>query len=87
MATGMGGCQRADSNFGPIVLPTCVNGQDFTLFFEQSILTLVPTSIFVVILTARIIHLAKEERKCEGGALHICKLVSERATENLRAIY
>lgn len=83
----MGGCQRADLDFGPIVLPTCVNGQDFTLFFEQSMLTLAPASIFVVVLAERIIRVAKEASKCEGGVVRICKLVSECATVNLKAIY
>lgn len=86
MATGMEDCQRADLNFGPVVLPTCLDGQDFTLLFEHSILALAPASIFIVILTVRIIHPAKEERKCKAGALRIGKLVSERATAHIRTI-
>ena len=42
--------------FGPVVvaLPTCYNGFDFTLLFEENILSLVPNVILTILLIFRV---------------------------------
>lgn len=67
-------CSEADSAFGP-VLPAGCRGADLTLAFEQSILTLLPAAIFLIILPARIFYLSKQSTKSVPSKLRIAKVV------------
>lgn len=65
-----------EDSFGPQVVG-CLGGFDFTLLFEESILSILPMSVVLLFLPARIAHLFKNERKVYEGLLHNLKLVRE----------
>ncbi|OCK85970.1 putative multidrug resistance protein [Lepidopterella palustris CBS 459.81] len=48
---------HADNVFGPVVAPPCRNGFDFTLLFEQSLLSIAPSSIFLLLVPLRLLWL------------------------------
>jgi len=48
---------RADNVFGPVVAPPCRHGFDFTLLFEQTILSIAPSSIFLLLVPFRLFWL------------------------------
>lgn len=52
-ATAAGCPLSADQVFGPIVARSCRQGWDFTLLFEQSILSIAPISIFLLVVPLR----------------------------------
>ncbi|THV54559.1 hypothetical protein BGAL_0024g00240 [Botrytis galanthina] len=64
----------ADALFGPRV-DTCRRQFDFTLLFEQSIFTVGPSAIFVVLLSLRIPKLYREKRKTLPNSLWGFKLI------------
>lgn len=64
----------AENTFGPAVLG-CLGGFDFTLLFEETILSILPLSLVLLSLPLRIAHLFKSERKVYEGLLHNLKLV------------
>lgn len=49
--------------FGPVVVasPTCYNGFDFTLLFEEIFLSLVPNVIFTILLIFRVSFLLRRK--------------------------
>lgn len=65
-----------DNNFGPIVHNPNADF-DFTLLFEQSILTIVPSVCFLLYAPARVWWLWREEKKASFGPLIAVKQVSE----------
>ena len=65
MATG-------DNRFGPH-LPGVF---DFTLLFEQSILSLLPTALFILFTPLRVLPLVKRANRAEGRWLLWAKCVS-----------
>ncbi|PHH89568.1 hypothetical protein CDD83_5759 [Cordyceps sp. RAO-2017] len=65
-----------EDSFGPIVADSCLGGFDFTLLFEESILTLVPLGIAVGWASLRFIGLRKEPAKVEASWLLASKLLS-----------
>lgn len=56
---GSAACLDADRNFGPIVQGSCRDGFDFTLFFEQAVLTIAPISLLLLLAPLRICWLHK----------------------------
>lgn len=62
-----------DTNFGPHH-PGLF---DFTILFEQSILSLLPTCIFILLVPLRISVLWKHEKATKPGILLWSKLVSD----------
>ena len=60
----------ADNSFGPYA-GTCRGGFDFTLLFEESILTIPLLAIFILILPLRILQLYKNDKKVVRSALQI----------------
>ncbi|KAG6028095.1 hypothetical protein E4U19_001674 [Claviceps sp. Clav32 group G5] len=61
---------------GPTVTHSCLHGFDFTLLFEESILTLLPLLFTVVLLVPRAIVLRKEGPKVQRSWLFALKLVA-----------
>ncbi|KAG6153317.1 hypothetical protein E4U37_003042 [Claviceps purpurea] len=61
---------------GPTVTRSCLHGFDFTLLFEESILTLLPLLFTVVLLIPRAIVLRKKGRKVQRSWLFALKLVA-----------
>jgi len=64
-----------DNSFGPAVR-VCRSDFDFTLLFEQIILTIVPSSIFILLGIARVTTLAHQNEVTSGWILKIGKQVS-----------
>jgi hypothetical protein len=62
----------SDNNFGP----HRVGVFDFTILFEQSILSLLPTALFLLLVPLRLFVLRNNERATELGTLLWLKLVS-----------
>ena len=51
----------ADNVFGPVVAPPCRRGFDFTLLFEQSILSIGASCIFLLIVPSRLFWLYRSK--------------------------
>lgn len=70
-------CSVAEENvFGPRVSPSCEDGFDFTLLFEESILTIVPVIIASLLLAVRVWKLQGIPVKINRSWLYIAKLVA-----------
>ncbi|KAF2842938.1 hypothetical protein M501DRAFT_1005649 [Patellaria atrata CBS 101060] len=67
-------CQRIDNTFGPYA-EHCRGGFDFTLLFEQSILSVPIVSVFLLIAPLRIWYLFTKSAKATGGILLTAKLI------------
>lgn len=66
----------AEKVFGPRVAASCVNGFDFTLLFEESILTIAPISIVCLILPIRVWRLQGIPVQARKSWLYTVKLVA-----------
>jgi hypothetical protein len=65
-----------DNLFGPQVEP-CLRSFDFTLRFENLLLSIAPSAIFLLIAPIRIYSLRNTQKRVVGGsAFQIVKLVS-----------
>ncbi|KAK5989321.1 ABC multidrug transporter B [Cladobotryum mycophilum] len=62
--------------FGPVVSATCLGGFDFTLLFEESILTTIPLGIAGAWSIWRLLHLRHEVAKVKSSWLLACKMVA-----------
>jgi hypothetical protein len=51
----------ADKVFGPVVAPPCRRGFDFTLLFEQSIFSIGPSCIFLLVVPLRLFWLYRSK--------------------------
>lgn len=69
-------CIRADNTFGPTTKELCRGGFDFTLLFEQSFLSLVPSILLILALPFRLVRLLHTDIKTVPSYLYKCKLVS-----------
>jgi ATP-binding cassette subfamily C (CFTR/MRP) protein 1 len=67
---------NADNVFGPRV-EACSRQFDFTLLFEQSILSIAPAALFTFLLSFRITQLYRVGRKTLPNYLRDVKLVFE----------
>lgn len=69
-------CVSLDDSFGPHA-GDCRGGFDFTLFFEETILTLLPICPLVLLIPPRIWYLLRRPKKVQTGKRLIgAKLVS-----------
>ena len=66
-----------DDTFGPAVI-ACRGGFDFTLLFEQTILTIGPAALFLLLSPYRLWQLVKEDRKTTTQWMLWVKQVGER---------
>lgn len=64
-----------DDVFGPVVAE-CARAFDFTLLFEESILSILPSAILILLSPVRLLSLRKKQHVVGGGALRGAKLVS-----------
>lgn len=74
MATQSSVCARLDDRFGPHA-DSCRGGFDFTLLFEETILTLLPLALILLIAPVRIFYLSRKDKKVVQTRLLSCKLV------------
>lgn len=71
-AQPLSGCaQGSDNSFGPI--SQC--RYDFTLFFEQAILSAVPSAIFLLSALPRLFYLYRQHEKTVRTPAEVVKLV------------
>jgi hypothetical protein len=63
-----------DNAFGPQVDP-CLRSFDFTLLFEETVLTILPLGLVLLAAACRLIVLSKRRRKARLGVLSTLKLV------------
>ncbi|KAI1207078.1 ABC transporter [Annulohypoxylon truncatum] len=66
---------QEDALFGPAVGIACRGGFDFTLLFEQSILTIPLAGICSFAFLARLGYLSKKEPVASGGLIRLAKLI------------
>lgn len=69
-----GSCPRVDDTFGPWA-GSCRGGFDFTLLFEESILSLLPLCLLLLVVPLRIPYLIKRNIKVNQSLLSPSKLV------------
>lgn len=81
---GPGSCARVDDTLGPWA-GSCRGGFDFTLLFEESVLSLFPLCLLLLIIPFRIFYLIKREVKVNQSLLSPSKLVC--ALLRLNCIY
>lgn len=67
--------RQADSHFGPFADSPPRGGPDFTLTFEQTILTLIPAAIFVLAVPVRLAYLIKSETRTKPNLIRLVKQV------------
>lgn len=78
MAANISLAQRAancDASFGPTVSNCKTSRFDFTLLFEQSILTIAPLVLCLLLTVPRIVRLLGSRRKANGRLRLALKLV------------
>ncbi|KAI0814150.1 ABC transporter [Xylaria sp. FL0064] len=64
----LGACPSdADSSFGPAINSSCRGGFDFTLLFEESILSLSPAALFIIVSSWRVVYLVKSRTKASSN--------------------
>ncbi|KAI1930027.1 hypothetical protein LOZ60_001286 [Ophidiomyces ophidiicola] len=68
-------CAQIDDTFGPYALH-CRNSFDFTLLFEETLLTIVPIGLLMLITPFRIFYLLKKQKKVNDGPLIHLKLTA-----------
>lgn len=68
-------CVAADKSFGPAIPTGCRGGFDFTLLFEQSILSILPCGLFLFISAIRLLGLYRSRPVTEADVNHTAKLV------------
>lgn len=69
-------CSVADEDtFGPFVNASCRHGFDFTLLFEELILTFVPLTTVLLILPFRVWRLRRASDKVDRSWLYVAKEV------------
>jgi ATP-binding cassette subfamily C (CFTR/MRP) protein 1 len=69
-------CTRDDDTFGPSIIQQCRGGFDFTLLFEQSVLSLAPSIVLLLAVPLRLIKLARSDLKTLPSCLYLVKMVS-----------
>ena len=67
-------CRRIDDTFGPYA-EGCRGGFDFTLLFEESLLSILPQVLLFGIIPLRILYLARRSIKVEYSLLSPTKPV------------
>ena len=68
-------CASVDNTFGPWAGRDCRGGFDFTLLFEETILSITPLSILICIAPFRIFYLWKKRTKVSKSLLQVAKFV------------
>ena len=68
-----------DNNFGPFLQIPGKETFDFTLLFEETILSIGPSALLLLLIPPRILRLWKSPRKVTGSYLQTTKIVSDPA--------
>lgn len=74
--SSLASCSRIDDSFGPHA-GDCRGGFDFTLLFEEAILTILPLGLLLLVLPPRVWFLLRRPQKVAAGSYSApIKLVS-----------
>ncbi|KAI0465937.1 P-loop containing nucleoside triphosphate hydrolase protein [Xylaria cf. heliscus] len=65
-----------DGSFGPVVDSDCRGGFDFTLHFEELVLAILPTAIFLLLSPLRAVALLRRRITARRNSLYVAKLVT-----------
>lgn len=68
-------CERVDNTFGPHA-GSCRGGFDFTLLFEESILSILPLALLLLVVPVRTTYLFRRTIKVNPSSWLASKLVS-----------
>lgn len=68
--------QFPDNTFGPVV-DECARVFDFTLLFQESILTILPSAALLLFAPLRLISLSRRQHVVGGNVLRLAKLVGQ----------
>jgi ATP-binding cassette subfamily C (CFTR/MRP) protein 1 len=68
-------CAAVDDTFGPYAGPGCRGGFDFTLLFEESILSIAPIALILCVAPFRVFYLWRKGTKVKKSLLLPAKLV------------
>ena len=68
-------CEEIDNTFGPYA-GSCRGGFDFTLLFQEAILSILPLGIFVIVAALRIHYLWGKSNKVGASVVVYLKTVS-----------
>ena len=74
---------HADAAFGPAVDVDCRGGFDFTLLFEQSILTLIPAAFCALAFPFRIFYLFRRQTLTNASFARHAKLVWQHSVPQI----
>ena len=69
-----GSCDVVDITFGPWA-GDCWGGFDFTLLFEETVLSILPLAATLLVIPFRVFYLLRREVKVDRSALLALKLV------------
>ncbi len=69
-------CAASDNAWGPWAGPSCRGGLDFTLTFEEAILSILPTALLIIAATLQVVFLFGRPRLVGNGNLLWLKQVS-----------
>ena len=73
------GCPpTVDDSFGPWAGPNCRRGFDFTLLFEEAVLSIPISVLFLLVLPCQIRQLVKSDVKVVPSCFGLCKHVSSQ---------
>lgn len=72
-------CDKIDDTFGPYA-GSCRGGFDFTLLFEETILTILPIALLLLVALIRLPYLFKRQTKVVWSYLLPLKMVSTTKT-------
>ncbi len=75
MATNTSGHCLNDDTLGPVVIG-CRDNFDFTIVFEQSVFSIVPSVLFVALAAARIARLRGKPQVVAARSFQALKIVS-----------
>jgi hypothetical protein len=75
----------ADSVFGPVVEP-CARKFDFTFLFENTILSILPSSIFLLVACWRLLSRRSARPKVAGKVFRLVKLVGFGLSPSLNRV-
>ena len=72
-------CAQLDDTFGPHVGYECRGGFDFTLLFEETMLTILPVGLMFLVLQPRLSYLwVRAKKVAAANYLGVAKIVSKR---------
>ena len=86
MSSSTMSCAHIDNTFGPYA-KQCRGGFDFTLFFEETILSILPLVIILLITPARIWYMIRRTNKVTGSQLFVLKSVRRSPLSHLAMLF